>query len=246
MIHFTTCSSIGWIGSAQATTAAFWAGLAGAGLLHAALILGRSSGSTPRQLGETDGLMEAISVECASRRPGWQHRPAGGRASPEPGSNSALRLAATGKQSNSWQTSTAPDKPETQASEAKPQQQAMLALLIRKPEAQASRKNHRKSRKSLRRSRRKGTPPKETQKEGQEGEPEERCAQGTREKDKQASTQLDFSLPSSLFNAPCGGGGLRHMRPAGITRSGRTTSSAARSSGRCARACRRTRRSTAG
>ena len=71
---------------------AFWAGLAGASLLHAALIFGASS-STPRQVGEKDGLMEAISIELLEPEAlAGNTGPQEGETSPEQGSNSALQL----------------------------------------------------------------------------------------------------------------------------------------------------------
>ncbi len=201
---------------------AFWAGLAGASLLHAALIFGASS-STPRQVGEKDGLMEAISIELLEPEAlAGNTGPQEGETSPEQGSNSALQLPRPESKANSWQTDTAPDKPETPASEAKPQQQAMLALPDPEAkEAQAEQKEPQKEQKEPQKeTTQKETPPKETQKEAKKESQKNAAPKAPTTKDKQASTQLDFSMPSSLFNAPVGGGANAVMRPDGITRSG--------------------------
>lgn len=189
----------------------FWTALAGAALLHAALILSAAVGSTARQLGETDGSQDAISVEFADPETLAGSGPHEAEPNTEPASDSRpLQVPQT------WQTSSVPDKSQTEASEAKPQQQ--LAMLSRPdPDAQMPEETKQEPPKE---------PPKEPQKETQKEVPKQKETQKTvapkspSSKDKQASAQLDFSLPSN-FNLPSGGGGgFATTRPPGITRSG--------------------------
>jgi len=195
----------------------FWIGFAGAAMLHVALIFGASS-STPRQLGEKDGLQDAINVDFVEPSALADNAgPHEGEASAEPSSNSALQVPRPAADTDAWQTSSTPDKPkEPSTVEEKPQQQAMLTRPD--PEAQqeqteAQKETPKETHKELQ---------KESQKETQKAQKETQkpaTPKSPATKDKHASAPLDLSLPSNLFNAPVGGGSAV-TRPAGITRSG--------------------------
>ncbi|HEX2335213.1 MAG TPA: TonB family protein [Hyphomicrobiaceae bacterium] len=192
----------------------FWAGFTAAAVLHAALIFAASS-STPRQLGESDGLQDAISVELVEPETLAGAGPHEGEPSTEPASDSRP-LQLPRQPTDAWQTSSVPDKPDqpqAAASQAKPEQQAMLALpdpdaaKVEEPQEEPSKEPQKPNE-----AHKEQKQQKETHKSGAPKSPTT--------KDKLASPQLDFSLPSN-FSLPSGGGGASAvMRPSGITRSG--------------------------
>ena len=196
----------------------FWAGLAGASLLHAALIFGASS-STPRQLGEKDGLMDAISIELVEPEAlAGNAGPHEGEPTVEPASDSsALQLPRPPTDTDAWQTSTAPDKPKTPSSEHKPQQQAMLSQPD--PEALMAEQDQKEAPKESQKEQEEQKEPQKEQKQQKETQ-KSAAPKSPATKDKQRSPQLDFSMPSNLFNVPASGAGSAVMRPEGITRSG--------------------------
>jgi periplasmic protein TonB len=202
----------------------FWASLAGAALLHAALILS-AIGSTARHLGEADGLQDAINVEFVEPEALAGVGPNETEPSTEPASD-ARPLQLPRPQTEPWQTSSVPDKPPTEASEARPQQlpQQQAMLTRPDPDAQMPEETQKEPAKEPQKEPAK-EPQKEAAKEPQKEVPKQKETQKSvapkspASKDKQASTQLDFSLPSN-FNVPSGGGASAVMRPPGITRSG--------------------------
>ena len=93
-------------------------------------------------------------------------------------------------------------------------------LALPDPEAKEAQAEQKEPQKEQKEPQKEHEPPKETQKEAKKESQKNAAPKSPTTKDKQASTQLDFSMPSSLFNAPVGGGANAVMRPDGITRSG--------------------------
>jgi protein TonB len=209
----------------------FWAALACAALLHAALLFGAGS-ANPHRMGEAEGQLDAISVDFVEPEvmAGDAAGPKGDTHAEEQSqgqdtSTSALQVPRPATET--WQAETAPEKPQEKvpdkpaekapekpkapAIEEKPQQQAMFQLPD--PDTQ---KNETQQKSETQKSQKET--PKDSPKEGQKGAATK--APATKDKPSQA---LDLSLPSSLFKAPSGGGGdysSAMVRPPGITRSG--------------------------
>jgi TonB family protein len=199
----------------------FWVAFAGAALVHALLIFGASS-STPKRLGEADGLLEAINVEFI------EPEIATGTSGLHEGEPSAQALSTSAlprpeAPADASVTSATADTPKTPVSQSKPQQQALLSRPD--PEAQREEEVQKEPPKETPKEQQK-EPQKEPPKDAQKTEPQKEqkqqkstASKSPPSKEKQGAAQLDFSLPSN-FSVPSGGGASAVMRPAGITRSG--------------------------
>jgi TonB family protein len=209
----------------------FWAALACAALLHAALLFGASS-ANPHRMGEAEGQLDAISVDFVEPEvmAGDAAGPKGDTHAEEQSqgrdtSTSALQVPRPATEA--WQAETAPEKPaekvpdkpaekapekpKAPSIEEKPQQQAMFQLPD--PDTQ---KNDTQQKSETQKGQKENQ--KESLKESQKG-----AATKTPATKDKPSQQLDLSLPSSLFKAPSGGAGdysSAMVRPPGITRSG--------------------------